>query len=145
MYTHTCVHSNNRFSARSYLRECPFNALTLQLRKPTGRASELSCQGSQGRKSWGRWTPIPPVQGSLQSHTPVYLPLWMCSSFQMVTPPNQRKCPPPDRADSCLGRMSISFWDCPLSAYLQGHKKGRGMLSWRDSWVSTPKNAGRFK
>lgn len=78
MYTHTCVLSNDRSSARSFLRECPFNALTLQLWKPAGRASELSCQGSQRRKSWG--TGLPSHQSrALSKATPQSTSLYECA------------------------------------------------------------------
>lgn len=144
-WTLTHVLSNDRSSARSFLRECPFNALTLQLWKPTGRASELSCQGVLLQAaSWGALG-LPSHQSrALPKPHPSPLPLWMCSSFQTVTP--QIKGSACSQIKPILAmeeRPSPSEILCLLSA-ICSHKKGRGMLSWRD-WVSTPKNAGRFK
>lgn len=86
----------------------------------------------------------PPLPSALSRAPPQPSSLYKCVQLFPWLLPKSEEVPGPDKANSAEESPSPSeIFVCLLIR--RGHKKGRGILSGRDSWVSTPKNAGRFK
>lgn len=136
--THTHIHTHNRFTAEAYLREHPIQCPYLAVEKANTGWKEDHRRGSAGGIRPPTPVPFPEPHPSLPPSINVL-------KFSNGDSPNQRKWPPQIKQifakKECPSHSEI-FLYLPIC---RGHKRGRGMISWRDSWVSTPKNAGRFK